>query len=117
MRWIKKKKKFKDTRYKTKFAWLPIAIENEVRWLERVYLKQERWYSWYETGWQNTQFLTEAEFTAIIIQEQQEVFSKQLECCYHCFAKNCKYNNKHWCSLGHEALVDNNGICHSKEER
>ena len=115
MRWYKKDKRFEEIRYKKKFAFFPIKINNEVRWLETVYLKQERWYSWYEAGWDNTAFLTEEEFIGCLAADAQKEFSKQLECFYHCFDENCKYNNKHWCKLGHEAMVDNSGICHSRE--
>ena len=76
MRWYKKDKRFEEIRYKKKFALFPIKINNEVRWLENVYLKQERWYSWYETGCNNTAFLTEEEFNQRMT-EYKETLSQQ----------------------------------------
>lgn len=58
MRWNKKAKRkplMHDIRYKVFFAFIPIRIHSEVRWLETVFVKQEY------TGlyWRNVAFLDE----------------------------------------------------------
>ena len=51
MRWnIKGNNKHGDTRIIKKFLWLPVWIDNEIRWLERAVIEQE--YRAY-MGWEN----------------------------------------------------------------
>ena len=61
-----------------------------------------------------------AEFEAMFkreIKSEQEEFRKKLEVSYLCHQEGCKHNKDHWCSLGHEAKIDNNGICYSREAK
>ena len=114
MRWKKKPKK--EVKFVKKFAFLPICVGPERRWLEMCYLKKEKWYDWGETGWSNTLFYDTKEAWLNAIKEyEQEEFRKKLEVSYLCHQEKCKHNKDHWCSLGHEAKIDNNGVCYSKE--
>lgn len=53
-----------DVRIKTWFAILPVTIDNETRWLERVYVEQKYLYDW-TTGcrrWCNLTFLEKSSY-------------------------------------------------------
>jgi len=53
----KKKPKENDIRDRTFFAWLPVIVPLEIRWLERVTVRQRYWVSCSDSGWENMSFL------------------------------------------------------------
>ena len=66
MRWTKPAPDLRpshlDERVVTKFAWVPITIKREVRWLETVNIVQRYWSPRYGTGkvigdWVNSKFI------------------------------------------------------------
>lgn len=58
MRWTKHKPEDGDTRIKTKFAFLPIKIGDEVRWLEKVTVKQEYREGYDLSYWADIEFIS-----------------------------------------------------------
>ena len=67
MRWIKKYFGVGDTRVVKRFAWFPVTIGAETRWLETVYICQR--YGWsnyrlieYQYQWVNQYFVERDEY-------------------------------------------------------
>ena len=62
MRW--QQPKFRDVRVIAKFAFLPVTIGHETRWLETVYIKQTFIEHLTSTGgyWRNSEFITKEEY-------------------------------------------------------
>lgn len=59
MTWKIKQRKHDDDnfRYVKRFAILPIKAGQEWKWLEVCYIRQRRWTSWNEEGWENDKFV------------------------------------------------------------
>ena len=109
MRWTKGIKN--DYRLIKRFALLPIKVNNEYRWLETCYIVQERWYSWYEASWCNISWTDK--ITYLRWKKSNSRYKK----CY-CAGSDCKYNLEgQLCMLGNGAVITNDGICYSREEK
>jgi hypothetical protein len=60
MRW--KTPKASDGRIIKRFAFLPVEINHEARWLETVYIFQTYYDGVYRIGWDNSLFVTKEEY-------------------------------------------------------
>ena len=103
MRWIKKKRE-SNIKVVKRFALFPICINNEWRWLETCYIVKRRWTSWDETGWEN------------FLWTDKKAYLNWKQGCPSCHIGACKHHlTGGFCALQHEAVIENNGVCHSME--